>query len=109
MKKEILGYTTSGKAVFNSKVCTGFDLQDLKDAADLLSHLAHDEFKAMRSFQKPDPKTGFSLVPTDIAKFEEYSEAHTRLDELHVYFFRKFKAMQEGKAVYVEPSFTRKC
>ena len=108
MKKEILGYTTSGKAVFNAKTSKDFDMQDFKDAADLLNCLAHNEFKAMRSFQKPDPKTGFSLVPTDIAKFTQHSEAHTRLDALHVYFFRKFKAMQAGVAVYVEPSFTRK-
>ena len=108
MKKLILGYTNSGKAVLNAKTCKDFDLQDLQDAADLLSDLAHKEFVAMRSVQKPDPKTGFSLVPTDIAKFEEHSEAHTRLDALHVYFFRKFKAMQAGVAVYVEPSFTRK-
>jgi hypothetical protein len=99
---EILGYTGSGKEIYNAKRSNGFTMEDFKDAADLLSDFAHEEFKAMRQYQQPDER-GFGLVPTDINKFNQHSEMHDRLSDLHNYFFRKFKAMQSGTKKWTDP------
>jgi hypothetical protein len=71
MTKLILGYTTSGKAVYNCKSSKGFTQEDLLDA----QHICFEKFGC--------------------------------LDDLTDYFYRKFKAAQNGVKTYREGDLCR--
>ena len=72
MKKQILGYTDSGKAVYNVRRSKDFTQEDLLDAQYIC-----------------------------IAKLGEF-------DDLTDYFYRKFKAMQNGVKRYREGDLCRR-
>jgi len=107
MKKQILGYTDSGKAVYNVRRSKDFTQADLLDAQYICSSLADKKFKAMRSFQKPDP-IGFRLVPTNIVMYTQLKKENDFFIDLTDYFYRKFKAMQNGVKRYREGDLCRR-
>jgi hypothetical protein len=106
--KTQIGVTGSGKAIYNAKQSKGFTQEDLADALALFQKLAHTMHCEAVKYRWRTPEQekanfGFTKAP----EYYAYAAAKEAYEDLSDYFYRKFKAMQNGVKTYREGDLRR--